>query len=444
MRVVLLACLLILTAASAFAGSLKVSLAPEPYTVFRQTLFGREREVVLRFMNAGEPVSGGMASIQADGRTIECPLEPIPRGESHDIVWAPADARKVRIVMGESVRWSGELPAASKDKTVAIPLSRPIKTIPPLSIHGTNYLPAMWPWPGLFREATVQDYDRDFALMRKYHMNTMRTFAFYDTEPKYHLYRKDGSATTIAQKKLNDLLTIADKYHIKVVLCPGALPPLEDIGAAKRMSKTIFGPFRYDGRILMFDVMNEPGGSDGPKANPTLSKWLQEMYAYTRALLPNHLLTIGLCWQFDQLWDLGVKPDVAQYHNYSGAIGRQPKDQPPVRNVSDDLKNTQAFVGNRPLYIGEFGHSSAAKEYEGVGEERQREIYQGVLEGAEDQKIAGVTNWTLFDFVPDWMGKKEQVYGIVRTDGSLKPSGELLVATYERWAREHPAPWDPR
>ena len=61
--------------------------------------------------------------------------------------------------------------------------------------------------------------------------------------------------------------------------------------------------------------------------------------------------------------------------------------------------------------------------------------------GATINATTGVLNWTLFDFRPDWMGKKEQVFGIVRTDGSLKPSGILLRDTYARWAKQHPAPW---
>lgn len=389
--------LCMLAASYACAG-----IVSEPYTIYRQRATGWERQVV----------------VERDG--------------VHDTVWVPSDATTVT-VDGKTLALP-EVPAAQK---VRIPRSPTVRTIPPLSIRGTNYLPQDHPWPGIWREATVEDFERDFALMRALHMNTLRTFTFYD-EP---LYREDGSATALAQKRLNDLLTVAARHGIKVILCPDGGLPL-GIPKARRMFKTLLGPFVDDGRILMLDVMNEPGGNDGPMATPELQVYLKEMYACTRGLLPNHLLTVGLCWQFDQLWKLGIKPDVAQYHNYSGAVGRQPKGQPPVRNVSDDLRDTQKFVGNRPLLIGEFGHSTASEADGGVGVERQLEIYRGVLEGAEDRKIVGVLNWTLFDFRPDWMGKKEQVFGIVRLDGTLKPSGILLRDTYARWKLKHPTPWD--
>jgi hypothetical protein len=267
----------------------------------------------------------------------------------------------------------------------------------------------------------------------------MRTFAFYD--PEGQLYHTDGSATATAQKRLNDLLAVADRHHIKVVLCIDHCPL--DLVPARHMFKTILGPFVDDGRILMVDIFNEPGGGNGPKSDPAIAGFLRYMYPYTHRLMPNHLLTVGLAWHFSELWDLGIRPDVAQYHDYSAAVGRQPPGQPHVRNVSDDLRGNQAFVGQRPLLIGEFGHSTAGPKFGGVTEERQREIYQGVLEGAEDQKIAGVINWTLFDFRPDWMGTHNQFYGIVRTDGSLKPAGDLLRQVYRRWEQTWPAPWDP-
>lgn len=432
------------------AVTLKVS--DEQYTIFRQTEKGWDRQVPIELNNSGDPISSGEFRVTVGSNTFDCPMELIPSGESHDILWIPGENIamdiNVQIVQNGGVIASQimNLPMVAPDKVVAIPRSPIMKVeqLTPLCIRGTNYLARRYPWPGLYRQASVVTFEDDFALMRTFSINTIRTFVFYDADEQYGLYRKDGSATTKAQKGLADLLAVADRHHIKVILNAGALPPLEDIPAARRMYKTILSPFINDGRILMFDVMNEPGGSDGPKANKTLSTWLQTMYAYSRSILPNHMLTVGLCWQFDQLWDLGIKPDVAQYHDYSGAVGSQPVGKPPVRNISDDLARIKSFVGKRPLIIGEFGISTAAEVPRGVSEARQKEIYAGIFEGAEKQRITGVLNWTFYDFVPDWMGKFEQKFGIVRTDGSLKPAGVLLKQVYTRWAAQYPAQWDVR
>jgi hypothetical protein len=441
------------TVAAGPATHLKLTVDNEPYTVFRQTQNGWQRQVPLHLVNDGATtISACLAYVipVTSYGPISCWLEPIPPGESHDVIWVPSAVKSLAVEVksppldakGYSptiARCDAELPPVPLAQAVFVPRTAVLRTIPPLSIRGANYLPRDHPWPGLYREATVQDFESDFNLMRQLSMNSMRTFAFYD--PERQLYRNDGSAATTAQKRLNDLLAVADRHHIKVVLNIDHCPL--ELVAARHMFKTILGPFADDGRILMVDIFNEPGGAKGPKSDPAIIAFLQYMYPYTHWLMPNHLLTVGLAWQLYDLWDLGIHPDVAQYHDYSAAVGRQPPGQPHVRNISDDLRGNQAFVGPRPLLIGEFGHSTAGPKFGGVTEERQREIYEGVLEGAEDQRIAGVMNWTLFDFRPDWMGTHNQFYGIVRTDGSLKPAGELLRQVYRRWEQMCPAPWDP-
>ncbi len=446
--------ILLISASALLHADFDVSIQDEPYTVFRQTDSGWERQVSIIFTNTDQAIESVSAAAAINNNKTVCPLETIPNGESHDVLWIPNENTAVKFNL--EIKQNGntiltkdiDLPVSEPDKVVAIPKSKIIKSIKPLNIRGTNYLPRMYPWPGLYRQASSITFEDDFSLLKSLNVNTIRTFLFFDpdnqndTGAEYGLYRKDGSATAKTQKLLSDILSMADKYNIKVVLNVGSLPPLEDISTARRMYKTALGPFINDGRILMFDVMNEPGGNDGPKANATLSNWLQHMYEYSRKIMPNHLLTVGLCWQFDQLWDLGIYPDVAQYHDYSGAIGIQPKNKPEVRTISGDLARNKKFIGNRPLLIGEFGISTEVSEPRGVDEAKQKAIYQGIFDGAEDQKIIGVMNWTLFDFIPDWMGKFERKFGIVRADDTLKPAGVLLKSTYKKWAEKYPASWD--
>jgi endo-1,4-beta-mannosidase len=330
------------------------------------------------------------------------------------------------------------------DDLVVVPLSDPVQLgdLQPLCLRGTNYLPRQFPWPGLWREATEKTFDEEFDLMKDLNMNSFRTFYFFDEEAQ--LVRRDGVLTPGLLRKVHTLLDQADQHHLKVMLClTGSLPHLEEIDTWRRFLRTAVEPFAYDGRVLMWDLINEPGGSDGPKASPELSRWIQTLYPDLERLAPRHLLTVGLCWQFDQLWDLKVKPPVAQYHNYSGAVAVQPEGEPPVRNVADDLRKTLEFVENRPLIIGEFGYATVKDaEREDASEERQLKIYEGVLKGAETAQITGVYNWTLFHFVPDWMGPGEQSFGVVRPDNSLKPAGVLLKKTLGEWRDRARAPWE--
>ena len=429
------------------SGPLTVALEEGPYTVFRQTENGNnERQIILRFTNSKSPITLGKVTVGSGHNVSACNLEPIPTGESHDVIWVSSDATSISLKSERSnlLQANIDLPAVQQDKMVIIPRSPIIKNIPPLAIRGTNYMPSDHPWPGLPRDATMDDFEKDFSLMNKMFINTMRTFTFFDPDlpdAAIGLYYKDGCATTKAQKHLNDLLTVADRHHIKVILMPPADIAHEELAACKRSNKSLLGPFINDGRILMVDVYNEVDSWDDELWNKS-TKGLKELYDYTREIYPNHLLTVGLAYRFDRLQSINVVPDVAQYHDYSGGVGKQPAGQPYVRNVSNDLANTKKTVNGRPILIGEFGQSTAGTAVGGTTEERQREIYQGVFEGAEDQRILGVMNWQMFDFIPGWMGTKEQVFGMVRTNGSLKPAGELLKQTYAQWAKKYPAPWD--
>lgn len=452
----LLASLLVSSAALLLAGpacpqaQLVMAACEEAYTVFRERESGWERRIALRFVNNGDAIAAGQARaiLVAEGRLVDCPLEAIPPGESHDVIWVPRTPKVVLSITaqgGAVINQALDLPEVPGDKSVLFPRSSVLHELPPLAIRGTNYLPRDHPWPGLWREATPDDFEADFALMARLGINTIRTFTWYDPDQpnaKLGLYFVGGCATATALKRLADLLTIADRNHVKVILMTGGDTLIKDLPGARRTFKSVFGPLVDDGRILMIDVLNEPGGELGPKASPEISAFLTTMYPCAREFMPSHLLTVGLAWQFDQLFDLGIYPDIAQYHEYSAAVGLPVAGHPEVRNIADGLGGVQRIVGNRPILIGEFGHSTAGEANGGVTEERQREIYQGVLEGAENRRILGVANWCLFDFVPDWMGKKEQHFGIVRADGSLKPAGTLLQQTYLRWRQQHPAPWD--
>ncbi len=440
-RLLCVALILLMQAVHAYAAS-QVTVSPvldEPYTVFRQTSHGLQRQLPLKFENQTGSVVAASVKASSGHMTVGCPLEPLPTGASHDIIWVP-DTKSVALEFkfGDTTsKLSVQLPVVAKDQCVVVPRSKTVRKLTPFCIRGTNYYPRENPWPWTWRAASKETYEADCELMHKLHMNAFRTFPMYDADPNYNLYWTDGTARSTAQKKLNDLLTAADKNGLKAILCIDF--PGNDTVVAKRTFKSIMSPFVEDGRILMWDVRNEPGGADGPNATPELANYMKTMFAYTKSVSPNHPNTVGLAWQFDQLWAIGVHPDVGQYHDYSGAVGVQPKGQPHVRNVSEDIAEFKQIIGNTPLLIGEFGSSVVG----GDNESTQLKKYQGVLDGAEAQRIIGVCNWTLFEFTKNQVpNESERTFGIVRLDGTLRPSGELLVKTYKRWEQKYPAPWE--
>jgi hypothetical protein len=67
---------------------------------------------------------------------------------------------------------------------------------------------------------------------------------------------------------------------------------------------------------------------------------------------------------------------------------------------------------------------------------------RSILVGAEKVGIAGVFVWLAFVLEPSWVGQVEREFGVVRLDGSLKPSALTLASFYRRWRLSQQAPWD--
>lgn len=436
-------------------ASASVRVLSESPTVYRETPSGRERLIELDIANSGSrPLEHLSLLWRAGGKEHARELLDVRAGGSSDAVWIPAISRgaiAARLVQGGRELWRGNLtvPPPAPERVV-IPRSPCVKVadLKPLTLRGTNFYPRSQPWAGLWREMDEKDFEAEFAEMDRLNVNTIRTFFIPDEEKG--LNRKDGAFTPLLLSRIDTMLRVAARHRVKTMLClmGGGGAPMSDLNYWRRYFRTCLEPFAYDGRILMWDLINEPGGNDGPKAKPELAAWMKAMYAFLKQEDAGHMATVGLTWQFDQLWDLGVIPDAGQYHNYSGAFGVQPVGQPAVRNVADDLRNIRAeYTKSRPLIIGEFGLYGETGEEKSDTERRkseahQADIYRWVLQGAEAAGIAGVYNWTAFQFVPNWMGRKEQTFGVIRPDGSLKPAGVILRDTFARWRAMHRAPWE--
>ena len=427
-----------------------VAVVSDGPTIIRETPNGPERLVTLSITPDLVPATDLTLVFSTGAERVTREIIDITTPTAWDTIWVPGRATSARaaLLQDDESLWTGTLEFPEVTEPVVVPRSVPIEVdeLEPLMLRGTNYMPRRWPWPKLWREATREILRAEFPAMVDLAMNSFRTFYFFDEESG--LVRRDGAITPTKLERINTLLDEADSHGLKVIIClPGSLPYLEEHSTWRRFFRTGIEPFLYDGRVLMWDLINEPGGSDGPKASEALSSWIQAMWPELQALAPNHILTVGLAWQFDQLFDLGVRPPVGQYHHYSGTIGVQPEGQAPVRNVADDLRGIDEFVGG-PFFIGEYGYATVVDDARAdASEARQLEIYDGIFSGADAAvadgvRLLGVYNWTLFHFEPDWMGPGEQAFGIVNLDGSLKPAGELLKQTYARWRESTPAPWE--
>jgi endo-1,4-beta-mannosidase len=292
---------------------------------------------------------------------------------------------------------------------VPAPVAELVRELKPLSVRGVNYFPRETPWSGMWTKTPPEVFEKDMALAASLGCNTIRTFLQFSAplEPA-GLLKPDGSLTAAYHGKLEQLLAAAWRHGIRVVVCfefsPQWLAAPDAAARWQRALGNVVAKHRDDGRVLMWDLMNEPEDD---------AKWTEATRAYLTAALPlikqldtNHLTTVGLTWRAARLKEVGL-PDVMQYHEYAGKDVFF-KEGPP--RVLVTFGHQREIGGARPLLIGEFGMSTARDEQHGAAQElrarmsaatgteaEQARLYEIVLAGAEQGRAAGALAWCLHD-----------------------------------------------
>jgi len=327
----------------------------------------------------------------------------------------------------------------------AAPEAELVRELKPLSVRGVNYFPRETPWSAMWTKTPSEVFEKDMSLAASLGCNTIRTFLqFAPHAEQAGLLKPDGSLTAAYHEKFEQLLAAAWRHGIRIVVCfEFSSQWLAAPDAADRWQRAlgnVVGKHRDDGRVLMWDLMNEPDDD---------AKWTEGTRAYLTAALPfikqlerNHLTTVGLTWRADRLKQVGL-PDVMQYHEYAGKDVFF-KEGPP--RVLVTFGHQREIGGVRPLLIGEFGMSTARDEQHGAAPElrekmsaatgteaEQARLYEIVLAGAEQGRAAGALAWCLHDY--PIKNPNESHFGLVRSDGSLKPAAIVLRDTFSRWSK---------
>lgn len=328
--------------------------------------------------------------------------------------------------------------------------------LPPLSVRGVNYYPAATPWSGMWTQTPDAVWEKDMALAASLNCNTVRTFLTWGPAcERAGLIDGDGQVTPEYLSKFERFLSIAWRHNIRVVVCfafelPDRKPPILPKEVWQRAMTAFVAPHRDDGRVLMWDLMNEPERYDW---QPAVTQYLAEAYRHVKQIDPKHLVTIGIAYQANRLSE-AVLPDVMQYHEYA------PKAElfaGGIERVGKTVAAMRKLGGSRPVLIGEFGLSTARDPKHGAGpkwqdrlpappgsEDEQIQLYGNILEAAEQWKLAGTMAWCLHSYATQERGfltPAESMFGLVRHDGSLKPAAFVLRERYARWA--NPVVGDP-
>jgi hypothetical protein len=325
-----------------------------------------------------------------------------------------------------------------------------LREFPPLSVRGVNYFPRETPWSGMWTKTPVDVWDRDMEMAASLGVNTVRTFL--QVSPRMveaGLVRADGAVRPAYLARIDTFLAAAWRHGIRTIPCfefdASWLAETNAAAPWRRAMTTLAQAHRDDGRVLMWDLMNEP--DDDAKWTPATRAYLRDAPAVLRAADPGHPTTVGLTWRIDRLREAGL-PDTLQYHEYAPKAALFADGAP---RVLKSIANQRSGNGPRLLLIGEFGMCTARDPSFGVDaalrgrlgdaagtEAEQDRLYAIVLEAAEKARVAGVLPWCLHDYPIG--NPNESHFGLVRADGSLKPAAARLRETYARWRASPPTP----
>jgi hypothetical protein len=287
-------------------------------------------------------------------------------------------------------------------------------------IRGINYYPKENPWAmfnDFFKESII---DKDFKIIRKMGLNTVRIFV---------QYKGFGKSEVLVSKlaKLKTVLDIATKNELKIIVTLFDFYgnyDLMDWTLTQKHAEKIVSALKDHSALLAWDLKNEPDLDFKGRGNDKVLSWLKEHLSLIKSLDKKHPVTIG--WSNPEAATLLVdKVDFISFHYYKE-----------IENFREAYKRLASTVPYKAILLQEYGYSS----YGGIwnlysgSEIKQEHYYKEVQALLKKEKIPFMF-WTLYDFeeIPTnvagslpWKKEKQKYFGSIRTDGSHKRAFRYL------------------
>jgi len=297
-----------------------------------------------------------------------------------------------------------------------------------IQLKGVNYYPQGRPWAEMWQYWDGVQAERELRQARdQLGINTIRVLLPYDISTSG---KSAGKVTPEILRSLRELLQVAGSLNIRVIIAlfdfyngfppPGSLEEQDHIAYLE----TLIGNFVGDDRIIAWDVHNEPDhyGTWKEEHADRVLLWLGRMADTIHRLAPNHLVTVGM-GEYQSFWRIGPdgrRPvdyiDFVSLHNYNAA------------DAARQLDELRTYT-KKPIVIGEFGWPTGPMcAVPGYTEAQQAWVYRETLRQSAG-RVAGVIGWTLRDYDPLLTTRwetREEFYGLVRPNGTLKPAADAL------------------
>ncbi len=303
-------------------------------------------------------------------------------------------------------------------------------------VAGIDYYPRTAPGDEFWPAYTSSETARDFALMQRLGINTVRVDVPFQ--------QFGGPAVDEAMlERLGDLLSHATQANLKVIVTLfGHFSDYQVIQwpAADRHLEALLRRFHEDPAILAWDLKNAPDVDYAGNGKELVNAWLRHVARLARSCDSNHLLTVG--WgRAAAAADLSDVLDIASFRHFESAA-----------SLEAGYAALRARVA-APILISAFGLSTWNSFFfpGGHTELEQASYYAEVRRVLRRVGAVGSVASTLHDYdhapkaLPawqPWVTGAMQNLGVVRRDGTLKPAAallreeaEVLVASAPVWGR---------
>lgn len=300
--------------------------------------------------------------------------------------------------------------------------NKTINTIPvnALNIKGINYYPQATPWNMFGKNFNINIIEKDFELLKKADLNTIRIFIQYEDFGKANV--KESKL-----KKLQEVLDAAQKNNLKVVVTLfdfyGNYEVL-DWTLNHRHVEKIVTKFKDHNAILAWDIKNEPNLDFKSRKKENVLPWLEHIIIFIKSIDKKHAVTIG--WSNTQSAPiLKNMVDFVSFHYYED-----------IDNLEKQYQLLKEKITDKPIFLGEFGVTSYDGFWKPIGSslKKQATYYKEMQKIITKNKVPFLS-WTLYDFheVPNsvvgrlpWRVNPQKEFGFINKEGEKKPAFKYI------------------
>ncbi|OWP85031.1 glycosyl hydrolase family 5 [Flavobacterium davisii] len=285
----------------------------------------------------------------------------------------------------------------------------------PFILKGINYYPKDSPWDMYGKKYDSTVINKDFRIIKKANLNTIRIFVPYEDFGKADIKKDklDKLIQIIKMAKNNDLFVIVTLFDFYSDYS------IESWTLTHRHAEKIVTACTELDNILAWDIKNEPNLDFEKRKKQNVIPWLENMIDMIKQIDRKHLLTIGYSNK-ESAEILKDKVDFISFHYYE-----EPK-------TFLDSYHLVVKKTKKPVIVGEFGLSSNKNFWNWFGNSKksQAQYHKGMQEYFRNNDISFIS-WTLYDFpiVPDsvfgnrfWIKNKQKNFGFIDKNGKKKPS----------------------